>query len=228
MLIVSTRDERRDELSTWLQAAGYVVEAVSGFVQGRQACERVPPDLLVADVKLEAYNGIHLAMWSRNRHPATQVLLIGDADLVLQHEAERERAKYLVQPVDERRFLAAVAALREAPRQSRRSARRRVNVDAVIEGVSVSVLDLSREGVCLVLHDAESLALPPFFTLRVPSWDLSCRLQRIWMTRPKSAQHTLVCGACLAGLDSPAAVAWRSLVDRLSLPPAVGSGSADW
>lgn len=213
-LVVCGESSRRRELSDWLATDGYDVDQVVGFINARRSLEVSHPDLLVSDVKLEAYNGLHLAIWSRGQQLGTQTVLIGEPDLVLEREAERERAVYLSPPFDQGTFLRTVNALVESHR-SRRSPRRRVSLDASVDGVVASVIDLSYEGVCIALHNAESLALPPFFTLRVPAYDIACRVQRVWTGRPASARGTLLCGAELPAAETPSAASWRALVDTV-------------
>lgn len=214
VLVVSGQPPRRQELNAWLTADGYDVELAPSFPSARSSIDARKPDLLVSDVKLEAYNGLHLAIWTRGRQLATQTVLIGEPDLVLQKEAEREGAVYLTPPLDERQFLTLVSEVLDAHR-SRRSPRKRVALDAVVDGVFASVVDLSYEGVCIALHNADALALPQFFTLHVPAYDVACRVQRVWTGRPVSAQNTLLCGASLPAIEGDAAATWRHLVDSI-------------
>lgn len=214
VLVVSGHQHRRQELGAWLTSAGYDVELETSFTGARNSLESRHPDLLVSDVKLEAYNGLHLAIWCSGRQMATRTVLIGDPDLVLQKEAERERAVYLTPPLDSDVLLATAAEVLDGHR-SRRSPRKRVTLDAAVDGVCASVIDLSYEGVCIALHNAETLSLPAFFTVTVPSHDLACRVQRVWTGRPVSARGTLLCGASLPQADSPNAERWRRLVDAV-------------
>ncbi len=214
VLVVSGQPQRRQELLSWLTADGYDVEVAAGFPGARSSIDARKPDLLVTDVKLDAYNGLHLAIWTRGRQLATQTVLIGEPDLVLQKEAERERTVYLTPPLDEREFLAVVADVLEAHR-SRRSPRKRVALDAIVDGAFASVVDLSYEGVCIALHDAEGLALPPDFELQLPAYDIVCRVQRVWTGRPFNSQSVLLCGAALSAVAGSAASPWRHLVDSI-------------
>lgn len=214
VLVVSGQPQRRQELHAWLAADGYDVELAASFPIARSSIDARKPDLLVSDVKLEAYNGLHLAIWTRGRQLPTQTVLIGDPDLVLQKEAERERAVYLTPPLDEQVFLSLVSDVLEAHR-SRRSPRKRVALDAVVDGVLASVVDLSYEGVCIALPDADAVALPQYFTLQVPTYDVACRVQRVWTGRPVSTRHMLLCGASLPATDGEAASMWRRLVDTV-------------
>jgi CheY-like chemotaxis protein len=215
ILVVSRNYPQRDLVHRWLVSAGYRVELAADFNGARSRLDISSPDLLVADVKLGAYNGLHLAIWSRGRSLATKTLLIGEPDRVLQKEAERERAVYVTPPLTESAFVAVVGTLLGSYNPARRSPRKRVALDATIDGVLASVVDLSHDGLCLALHNADSITLPPFFTLHVPSYDVACRVQRVWLDRPEVARGVLMCGAALPAHDTQAAVAWRSLVDMV-------------
>lgn len=221
-LVVSRSAPQREQLQQWLLGAGYQVTGASDFPDARTLLETTAPDLLVSDVKLEAYNGLHLAIWTSGRRLPTRTMLIGDPDLVLQKEAEREHAMYMLAPLDQAVFLSAVTALLETDPPTRRSPRKRVEVDAVVDGVVASVIDVSYGGLCVAVDDADAIAFPPFFTLRLPNFDMACRVQRVWTSRDQNRRHTLLCGARLPGADGETAGAWRAFVDtvpdRTSMP----------
>jgi DNA-binding response OmpR family regulator len=226
ILVVSRNYPQRDLVHRWLVSAGYQVELAADFDGARSRLDISSPDLLVADVKLGAYNGLHLAIWSRGRNLATKTLLIGEPDRVLQKEAERERAVYMTPPLTEQAFIAAVNGLLGSYNPARRSPRKRVALDAMVDGVLASVVDLSYEGLCLVLKNAEALTLPAFFTLHLPAYDVAYRVQRVWLNRPSAVGGILLCGASLPRLDTETAVLWKSLVDRLPAAAPVTAESA--
>jgi len=216
-LIVSCQARQRDQLERWAAADGYAAEGVSEFRGARLKLEDAPPDLLVTDVKLGAYNGLHLAIWSRGRALKTKTLLIGDPDPVLQREAQREGAAYLIPPLDAASFLSAVATLFSSYHPARRSVRKRVCFDVTVDGVLASVVDLSYEGLRLEVPEAEGFMLPPVLTIKVPSYDTPWRVNRVWLGRSAdAARSALVCGAMLPQTDNETLAAWRRLVDAVS------------
>jgi CheY-like chemotaxis protein len=204
-------------------SAGYHVDLAADFDDARNRLNASSHDLLVADVKLGAYNGLHLAILTRGRSLATRTLLIGDSDRVLQREAERERAVYLTPPLNEQAFLAAVSGILGAHSPARRSPRRRVLLDATVDGVLGSIVDLSYDGLCLSLPNADRVSLPAFFTLCVPAFGFACRVKRVWTERPPRPRGTLLCGAILPGPDMQGATSWRSFVDALPSGDSVGA-----
>jgi DNA-binding response OmpR family regulator len=217
VLVVSKNYHQRDQLVRWLQADGYDPVAVGEFSDARRELDAHSPDLLVSDVKLDAYNGLHLTIWGRGKGRATRSILIGEPDLVLQKEAERERAAYLTPPLEQKAFLTTVAALLSSYSPARRSPRKRVVLEATVDGVLASLVDLSYEGVRLEVPNAEAITLPSSFTLHVPSYDVACRFQRVWTDRPSTARDRLCCGAVIPafGVDAAATATWRHFVDAL-------------
>ena len=218
VLVVSKNFHQRDQLVRWLASDGYDPVAVGEFKDARRELDAHSPDLLVADVKLDAYNGLHLAIWGRGKGLSTRSILIGEPDLVLQKEAERERAAYLTPPLEQKAFLTAVASLLSSYNPARRSPRKRVWLEATVDGVLASLVDLSYEGLRLEVRNAEAITLPSFFTLHVPAYDVACRVQRVWTGRPSTARDILWCGAVLPGTsqDAAATATWRSFVDARS------------
>jgi len=85
-------------LST-LQTAGYQVRGASEFDEAKRVLADAPPSLLIAGVRLGAYNGLHLIVRSRIEHPEMNAILTNHVlDPVLKAEAERQRAVYLLRP----------------------------------------------------------------------------------------------------------------------------------
>lgn len=219
VLVVSRKPQQRHLLQQWLESAGYHVLVASDFAEARHALDVHRPALLVSDVKLNAYNGLHLAILSRGLSEGSHALLIGDADAVLQKEAEREQATYLTPPLEEQAFLAAVRQWLQAPEPRRRMPRKTAHLEATVDGVAASILDVSYGGLRLVLQDADGVTLPRFFTLRLPAHNVSCRVRRVWTERSPGAREVLLCGAALPSPDAASAAGWRALVDAIPVTP---------
>lgn len=214
-LIVSCLPHRRDQLQRWVGADGYATAVVSDFREARRSLEAAAPDLLVTDLKLGAYNGLHLVIWARGRALKTRTIVLGDPDPVLQREAEREGAAYLTPPLDEEAFLASVAALFASYHPARRSQRKRVCLDATVDGVLASVVDVSYEGLRLEVPNAEGFTLPQFLTVKLPGYDIGWRVRRVWLGHAgDQSRRALLCGATLPP-DDEATTAWRHLVDAV-------------
>ena len=202
-------------LVDWLATGAYTGRVVRTFEAARAELDTAAPDLLVAQVKLGAYNGLHLAIRSRSRGAKTPVILIGDPDPVLQAEAERHQAAYLTPPLTEQLVMDTVRRAERDYRPTRRSPRKRVPMlDALVNEVEARVLDVSYEGLRLQVGDQQPATIPPYFMLRIPRFNVSCRAQRVWTLDPPD-KNGLWCGATIVGVDPAGAVAWRALVDSV-------------
>ena len=100
VLVVAPSAQVASTVLTVLSAAGYHAERLTDFRDAREALDARPPDLLVTEVRLGAYNGLHLAIRARGRGLTTQTILVGPADAILEAEARKQDAFYLESPVD--------------------------------------------------------------------------------------------------------------------------------
>jgi FixJ family two-component response regulator len=214
-IVVVSDSDLAETLVAWLSAGGYGARVIRTFAAARAELDGAAPDLLVAQIKLGAYNGLHLAIRLRSRGAKTPVVLVGDPDPVLQGEAERHHASYLTMPLDEQLVLDTVHRAEAEYRPTRRSPRKRVPMlDALVNDVQARVLDVSYEGLRLQVSDQQPATIPPYFMLRIPMFNLSCRAQRVWTLDPPGSSG-LWCGAAIVGADPAGAVAWRALVDSV-------------
>lgn len=83
-----------------LASHGIPVVTFPSFETARQYVERNPPDVLITDVRLGAFNGLQLAIIVKSRRPDAKVLVIsGFDDAVLRAEAERVGAIFRLKPI---------------------------------------------------------------------------------------------------------------------------------
>ena len=216
ILLVGTAGSARSICES-LVARGYEASHVADFIAAKTHLDS-RPDLLITELKLGAYNGLHLAIRaSRTRTPA---IVIGDHDPVLEAEAARQDAVYLTTPVDEDNVIAVVQKLLDRSPQTRRSARRNVPaIPAFINESPAHLCDVSYEG--MRIESPSRHAPPPYFDIRLPQYNFSCRAQRVWTAPVREDETKVWCGAALATADSETATLWRSLVDEM----VVASGS---
>ncbi|MDQ3349338.1 MAG: response regulator [Acidobacteriota bacterium] len=100
-----------------LEQGGHEVLIASTFHEGRRVLRDEAPDLLIADVRLGAFNGLQLIATGTARIPT--IVVSGFDDAVLQADAKAFGAEYLVKPV-------SAAALLELIEQKLADATRRV------------------------------------------------------------------------------------------------------
>ena len=104
ILIVDDDESMRTFLSTVLQEAGYGVVVADSVKAGLQVLEETWVDLLVADVRLDAANGLQLIAMSR---PPT-IAITGFADPVIEAQARQFGAMVLLKPFTSESLLALV------------------------------------------------------------------------------------------------------------------------
>lgn len=87
-------------MSRFFEGRGYEVVPCSTFASARRAILDRHPDIVVTDVRLEAFNGLQLAMLARDVNPGARIVVFsGYADPVIEADAGRIGATYLVKPV---------------------------------------------------------------------------------------------------------------------------------
>ena len=82
-----------------LEDVGFRVSGTSDFFQAKRWIAERKPDLLVSDVRLGQYNGLHLVIWGRAFCPGFRSLLIDSrSDAVIVEDAASNGAAYVVSP----------------------------------------------------------------------------------------------------------------------------------
>jgi DNA-binding response OmpR family regulator len=109
ILLVEDDDATRVGLSSLLERAGYDVVATESVQEGRSVLEGASPDLLIADVRLGAFNGLQLIAMSPR--PIPTIVTTGFPDPVLETEARQLGAKFLLKPIEPANLLTLVAEL---------------------------------------------------------------------------------------------------------------------
>jgi len=98
---------------TWLTDAGGRVTIATSFADAKAHLE-AQPALIISEVRLSAYNGLHLALRAQIRH--VPAVILGDTDPVLQLEAEKLGARYLPRTVNREQLLEVVEPIMRAER----------------------------------------------------------------------------------------------------------------
>jgi DNA-binding response OmpR family regulator len=217
VLLVSPRTESRIEIEQWLLRAGFYTESLSTFEEARPRLTATGPNVLLTDVRLGEFNGLHLAIVGRDRRPALVAIVMGPSDAVLAKEADRLGATYLTEPVTEERLLAEIETLLQEVGRHRRWPRKHVTeeVRAEFGDSPARVVDLSYGGLRLEVKDVGATLPQPGSGLRVnlPAFGVSIDAALIWVGRAPSG--TLLYGAAVDRLNPRTANAWRQVVDRV-------------
>ena len=111
-LIVEDDDAVRAMLERWLLDDGYAVATCASFEAARARIAAAPPDLLLTDVRLGAFNGLQLAILAKQHREDTLIIVVtAFDDPSLRREAELCGALYLLKPF-------TMEELRESMRRS--------------------------------------------------------------------------------------------------------------
>jgi DNA-binding response OmpR family regulator len=212
ILIVDDHRVTRLGLAEMLSEAGYDVVTAATFQEARRILNDSPPDLLIADVRLGSFNGLQLVISGRRRVPA--IVMTGYADAVLEAEARRGGAEYLVKPVDPEKLLAVVRqklcaspAPYAVPRRWRR--KQVAGMTAEVSGQTARIVDISYGGVRFEIRPGDKGTPPPSFELRLPN-DMSLHADLVWKNMLTS--EIWVCGAAVWPEEATARQ-WFGLVD---------------
>ena len=199
-----------------LQVAGHDVTGAATYEAAKGLLADSPFDLLISDVRLRSFNGLHLVMQTRTDHPETAIIIItGYDDPLIDLEAHRYHADLVRKPIRPEEFTERVNETLRRVRRQRRWPRKRVvgGFRVTIKGRPAAVVDVSYDGLRLVLPDAERL--PPVFDVEVAGIGLHLEVEPVWL-QPSAQQKGAVCGATLAEEHTPSARTWRAIVDRLN------------
>lgn len=203
-------------LAELLANAGYDVTPSSAFQDARLRLEETAFDLLITDVRLRSFNGLHLVMQCRRALPDMAIMIMtGYDEPLMELEAGRYKASFVRKPVEPVAFLAQVAEALGAVRRQRRWPRKRVTGGFRVRaaGHAAAVVDVSYDGLRLEIPSARSV--PPVFDVEVEAIGLAFEVQPVWASAPIGSA-ALICGATLLSSDTPAAQTWRTIVDRLT------------
>src|SRR6185436_18692793 len=126
VLVVTPHADSHARMERLLRQAGFETEHASTFEAARPRLTVTTPDVLISDVHLGEYNGLHLAIVGRDRRPALVAIVIGPSDAVLAREAEQHGAVYLNEPVTESSLVARLNTLVQEMGRHRRWPRKHV------------------------------------------------------------------------------------------------------
>jgi DNA-binding NtrC family response regulator len=119
ILLVNADRSQLHQLEATLLANGYGVVSASTFKAALELLDAIAPDMLVADVRLEAYNGLHLATRSRCHCPGRPVIVThGSFDPVLDMYARSLDVPFIVKPLDNPEFLRHVRGVLDESRRT--------------------------------------------------------------------------------------------------------------
>ena len=112
LLVVNADHDRLHATEEILVSAGFLVTCASTFDQAKQGLLLAPPDLLVTDVRLGAYNGLHLVVRAHSDHPSMPAIVMDiHHDQMLESETKNAGAVYVGKPLGAGPLVALVRKL---------------------------------------------------------------------------------------------------------------------
>jgi DNA-binding response OmpR family regulator len=212
--MVSTSAEGSTAVANLLRRSGHDVRVAVDFEAAIRALAEYSPDLLISQVRLGAFNGLHLVIRSYADHSSMRAILLDSRhDSVLERDAQRNGAAYLVEPVGAAELLAHVTRKLSEVSPERIWPRKQPTgrLIAHVAQRRARVVDLSYSGLRLELPQAGDV--PSRFSLTFPSLGVAVRARPVWTRRAPSGQFW--CGAALSEANPQALAKWRRLVDSV-------------
>ena len=203
-----------------LSSAGYACTSASSYSVAQVCLADTSPDLLITAVRLGAFNGLQIVI-QRFLYDRSRRAIVTDSahDPVLEREARRAGAVYVVTPVSPQDLLAVVAdqLRRQRGDDRRRWPRTYLNerVRIAIGEAAADLVDISYGGCGLELTGATAERVPRHVTLRGPLVPQPVHGHLAW-TAPPTAADVIACGFTVAETNPSTLAAWRQWVDRVS------------
>lgn len=217
ILLVDADREALFGTMTVLTKAGYIVTPASAFTDAKRELGR-RPDLVIADVRLGEFNGLHVLARARHENPHCRAILTHAVlDPVLEAEARRFGAVYMVKPMKSAALLAEVSKLLQHATELRRWARKAVagDISAQVEHSPATIVDLTYAGLQLKLPEAPRGGERSEVTVTLPSLGLTMRGHLIWAHEIAAPSRVWRCGVEIGESDRQIPD-WKKFVDSLN------------
>lgn len=213
VLVVSTERAECDAICDWLRSEGMDPIPARALAGALREMEGAAFDAIIAGVEF-AFSDQVKSTRSVRQARAPIIALTADAA----GDAAAERAGYLstARPIDRDMLMCSVTMALCESRPARRSARKPVMMEAMVDGTAAALVDVSNEGLRLHLPRGQR-ALPPIFTVKVPLVGIALSVQRCWIgaSAAPGASAVNVCGVSLHDNAVGREQRWRSFVDVL-------------
>jgi CheY-like chemotaxis protein len=202
ILIVDHNPETRGELSTLLADAGFETMTATTVPEAMRAMTTTPPNLLITEIRLDSYNGLHLIAMAPKPIPA--IVITGYPDRAVEADARRLGADYLAKPVSPGELYAAVqrslsnAASRGVFLPPRADPRTDCapNTMVLVNDSPACLLDVSAGGARLEIQCAPGGTVQSPLTFRSEEANMALPLEIMWKRR--TSPNTWVCGVAVA------------------------------
>jgi CheY-like chemotaxis protein len=202
ILIVDDNASTRGDLAKLLRDAGFEAMEAATVPDAMRALATTPPNLLITEIRLDSYNGLHLIAMAPKPIPA--IVITSYADRGVEADARRLGAEYLAKPVSPGELYAAVqrtlsnAANRGVFMPPRRDPRTDVapNTMVLVNDVPACLLDVSAGGARVEIQCAPGATVESPLAFRCEESDVALPLEVMWKRR--TSANTWVCGVAVA------------------------------
>jgi CheY-like chemotaxis protein len=201
ILIVDDDAATRTELVKLLADAGFETLTATTVPEAMRALATTPPHLLITEIRLDSYNGLHLIAMAPKPIPA--IVITGYADRAVEADAKRLGAAYMSKPVSPGELYAAVqrtlsGASRGVFMPPRADPRDDVapNTMVTVNDAPACLLDVSAGGARIEIQCAPGATVHSPLTFRIEELDIALPLEVMWKRR--TGANTWVCGVAIA------------------------------
>src|SRR5258708_15840638 len=164
-----------------LRDAGHNVTGAATYDAAKRLLAVSPFHLLVSEVRVRSFNGLHLVMQTRTDHPETAIIIItGYDDPLIELEAHRYHADLIRKPIRPAEFQQRVNDALAQVRRQRRWPRKRVvgGFRVTVKGRPAAVVDVSYGG--LPVEPPHGETLPPTFLVQVSGDGPPLDVEPVW------------------------------------------------
>ena len=211
-LVVDPGAARADTIDA-LRSGGFSVSTAGDFGQALDLLQSEPPDALVTELRLGAFNGLHLVMRLQGHAPESVAVVYTEfPDPVLEKQALQMGAHFLIKDDDPSRLLTLLATRLDSPEERRRGERRKVAgpIAAQVADLPAHLVDIGHDGFCVEVP--RGLIESPV-AMDLPDHGLSVTAHIVWARRTRDGLDGLRCGARLSTLPSETSLEWQRFVE---------------
>ena len=202
------------------------VQVAATFPQAKTILREKPTDVLVSELRLNEFNGLHLALWSRVRAPHLRSVILGHLDPSLEADARALGLVYLKENTTQAIVRATQEAfITEVPQRRWPRKRLAVALSAQVDGRPVLVTEVGYGGFRVQTGGAVNVQVRNEFALDIPEFDIHADATRVWAAGESGHR----CGASLAETHTRPGSRWRTFVDALPIEspePSTSQGDA--
>jgi len=222
ILIVDDNTASRGDLVKLLADAGFETLTAATVPDAMRVLSTAQPDLLITEIRLDTYNGLHLIAMAPKPIPA--IVITGYPDRAVEADARRLGAEYLSKPVSPGELYStiqrtlATAATRGTFLPPRADPRTAVppNTMVLVNDAPACLLDVSAGGARVEVQCAPGETVRSPLAFRIEELDLALPLEVMWKRR--TSENTWLCGVSVAEDLRPE---WQAFLNAVLRPASV-------